>query len=65
MTDIGDKSAEAGLSWNLGLRYEAQGNLARAAELMQVRVDFLRGIGHPDADKAAVRVAGIRAKLGQ
>ncbi|HQV68647.1 MAG TPA: tetratricopeptide repeat protein [Thermoflexales bacterium] len=65
MTDIGDKGAVASLSWNLGLWYEAQGNLVRAAELMQVRVDFLRGIGHPDADEAAADVAGIRAKLGQ
>jgi len=36
----------------------------RAVELMQVRVDYLREIGHPDAERVAERVAGLRKKIG-
>lgn len=44
--EIGDRLGEASASWNLGLVYEDDGNLSRAADLMQVRVDFNREIGH-------------------
>ena len=42
---------------------EKKGELPRAVELMQVRVDFLRTIGHPNAKKAAAIVERIRQKL--
>ena len=61
--EIGDRQGEASASWNLGLIYEAQGDLQRAADLMQVRVNYLRELRHPDADKAAARVALVREKL--
>jgi hypothetical protein len=30
---------------------------------MQVRVDYLRELGHPDAEEDAARVAGLRARI--
>ena len=50
-------------SWNLGDELAKQGDLARAAELMQVRVDFLTEIGHRDAEKRAARLAEVRQQL--
>jgi len=50
-------------SWNLGVIFEQQGNLARAAELKQVLVNLERQLGHADADTHAADVAKIRAKL--
>lgn len=60
---IGDRQGEANTCWNLGLQLEVQGDLLRAVELMRVRVDFLRDIGHPDTEKAAARVNGINLRL--
>ena len=37
-------------------------NLARAADRMQVCVDYERAIGHPDADEDAARVADLRGR---
>jgi len=51
------------ICWNLGLLLEQQGELSRAIEMMQVRVDYLRSIGHPGAEKAAAYVEQIRQKL--
>ena len=59
----GDRDRETENSWNLGLEMEAQGMLRRAVELMQVRVDFLRSIEHPEADWCAAIVEGIRQRL--
>jgi tetratricopeptide (TPR) repeat protein len=63
--EIGDRRNEAIASWNLGLAIEKEGDLARAADLMQVRVDYLSGIGHPDAEKHAARVAALRARIAE
>jgi hypothetical protein len=60
---IGDRWGEARGNWNLGLVFKRQGDLARAAELMQVLVDLERDLGHADADKDAATVAAIRADL--
>lgn len=46
----------------MGLLLERQGEFARAAELMQVCVDYERALGHPDAEKDAKYVAQVRAK---
>ena len=59
----GDRRGEAIVSWNMGLAYENLGDLSRAAESMQVCVDYEREIGHPDAEKHAARVAALRARL--
>ncbi len=59
--EIGDRRGEAKHSWNLGLSYE-DSDPARAAELMQVCVDYECEIGHPDAEAHAARVEEIRRR---
>jgi hypothetical protein len=49
-------------SWNLGLLYEGS-DPARAVELMSACVEYEREVGHPDAQKDAGRVEGIRARI--
>ena len=58
---IGDRRREANHCWNLGLLYE-DSDPARAAELMQVCVEYEREIGHPDAEADAQRVQGLLDK---
>jgi len=53
--EIGDRHGEALGSWNLGLLHE-QNDPARAAGLMQVRVDYEREIGHAKAEEHAERI---------
>jgi len=60
---IGNEGSKANLCWDLGLLLEKQGKLSRAIEMMQVRVDYLRSISDPGAEKAAARVEQIRQKL--
>jgi len=59
--EIGDRRGEAIRCWNLGLLYE-DSDPARAAELMQVCVEYEREIGHPDAEAHAERVQGLLDK---
>jgi tetratricopeptide (TPR) repeat protein len=61
---IGDRLGEANSCWNLGLALEKLGELGQAAAMMQVRVDYLREIGHPDAEKCAARVEALRGRMG-
>ncbi len=63
--EIGDRWGEANACWNLGLAYEREGDLERAADLMQVCIDFERQIGHPDAEKDADYLENVRARLGK
>jgi tetratricopeptide (TPR) repeat protein len=60
--ELGDRQGEAITSWNLGLCYEEQGNFSRAAALMQVYVDYIAQLGHPEAEKRAARVEALRAR---
>jgi tetratricopeptide (TPR) repeat protein len=60
---IGDAAGVARTSWKLGEIFEQQGDLARAAALMQVYVDFLRQIGHADAEQDAARLEEVKRKL--
>jgi len=60
--EIGDRHNEAIHCWNLGLLYE-DSDSARAAELMQVCVDYEREIGHPDAEARAEHVQGLLDEL--
>jgi tetratricopeptide (TPR) repeat protein len=62
---IGDHRGKSFASWNLGLELEKEGDLQRAAELMQVSVDYDSEIGHPDAEKHAVLVAALRARIAE
>jgi hypothetical protein len=59
---IGNRLGEAYHSWNVGLIYETS-DPAQAAALMSVRVAYLQAIDHPNAEKAAARVAQIQARL--
>jgi len=61
--EIGDRRGEALASWNLGDEYAKQGNLPAAIPAMQLRVDYLRELNHPDAEKDAAYVASLLAKL--
>jgi tetratricopeptide (TPR) repeat protein len=63
MHSIGDRPSAALISWGLGQLLERQGDLARAAELMQVNMSYLREIGHPDAEKRAARLEQLRQHL--
>ncbi len=45
--ELGDQEELAWTSWNLGLVLEAQGDLARAASLMQVLVDYEQAAEYP------------------
>jgi tetratricopeptide (TPR) repeat protein len=58
---IGDRRNEAIHSWNLGLLYE-ENDPTRAAELMQVLVDYERAIGHPDAEAHAQHLAAVQRR---
>jgi len=62
--EIGDRGHEAIHCWNLGLLYE-DSDPARAAELMQVCVEYEREIGRPDAPADAQRVQGLLDKVGK
>jgi tetratricopeptide (TPR) repeat protein len=61
--EIGDRRGEVLTSWNLGLRLEEQGYVVQAVELMQIYVDFLREIAHPDAEKRANRLDRLRQRF--
>ncbi len=61
--EIGDRRGEAIACWNLGLVYEEVGDLKRAADLMQITVDFERQMGHRDAEKYADYLKNVRARL--
>jgi len=60
--EVGDRRGEAFASWNLGLAYEVQGQFEKASEVMQICVDFEREIGHPDAERDAARIEGLRRR---
>ena len=60
---IQDRRLEAAGCWQLARVYERMENLPRAIELMQVRVDYEREIGDPDAEKHAAELAALRARL--
>jgi tetratricopeptide (TPR) repeat protein len=61
--EVGDRLGEAIVCWNLGLALEKLGELGRAVAMMEACVDFEREIGHPDAEKHAVAVETLRARM--
>jgi tetratricopeptide (TPR) repeat protein len=77
--EIGDRRGEAKTSWDLawavvkeGDRARAAGwpvsitdDLARAADLMQVLVNYEYEIGHPNAEENAAFVASVRAYIAE
>jgi tetratricopeptide (TPR) repeat protein len=60
--EIGDRRGEAFRSWNLGLLYQDT-DPRRAAELMQVCVDYECEIGHPNAEAHAAHVVQLRQRI--
>ncbi|MCP4701171.1 MAG: tetratricopeptide repeat protein [Gammaproteobacteria bacterium] len=60
--EIGDRKGEAIRCWSLGLIYQKT-DPARAVELMSVRVEFERELGHPNAEAHAKTVAEIKANV--
>ncbi|MFP4439063.1 MAG: tetratricopeptide repeat protein [Chloroflexaceae bacterium] len=58
------RQLEAHSSWNLGLIQERRGELARAAELLQVRVAYEREIGHTKAEERAAYLEALRQRGG-
>jgi tetratricopeptide (TPR) repeat protein len=61
---MGDPEGEAFASWNLG-RLFADSDPARAAELMQVCVDYEREVGHADAEADVQRVRELRERAAK
>ena len=61
--EVGNKRLEALFAWNFGLVYAQSEDYARAAELMQLRVDYERRIGHPQAETHAEELASIGQHL--
>jgi len=59
-----DQVGVAQTSRNIGLLLETQGDLARAAKLMQVYVDYKRAIGHPDIEQDMAHLNQLRQRLG-
>ncbi len=60
--EVGDRSTQALACWDLGLLLEQQGDLERAAELMQVRVDFDQAIDHMDKQQHEFQLEYIRRR---
>lgn len=58
--ELGDTRNIAFASWNIGILLKAQGKLAEAIALMQIRVDYEHLIGHRDAENNAATVAELR-----
>ena len=58
--EVSDRLGEANASWNLGELLIIQGARERGLALMQVRVDYLRKLGHADAEKSAAYVEKLR-----
>jgi tetratricopeptide (TPR) repeat protein len=58
-----DRQGSGNSSWNLGLLLAEEGEVARAVELMQVKVNYEREIGHADAEKHAAEVDELRKRL--
>jgi tetratricopeptide (TPR) repeat protein len=61
--EIGDRQGEADDCWNMGVLLVKQGEFKRAAGLMQVRVDYLRAIGHPQAEELAKQVEEVEKRM--
>ena len=59
---IKDQQGEATACWHLGMLLETQGMYQQAAVLIQVCVDYLRELGHPDAEKYAAYLEQVWAK---
>jgi tetratricopeptide (TPR) repeat protein/cellulose biosynthesis protein BcsQ len=62
---IGDRQGEASASWNLGLALQADDQIEEALPLLEACVNYQRAIGHPDTEKNASHVAGLRQTLAR
>ena len=58
--ELGDRSSRARHAWMLGMLLQRNGNLARAAEVMQIAVDYEKETGAPGASEHAAQVDRLR-----
>ena len=63
--EIGDRSGEANACWDTGLMMEDSGEYARAAELMQITIDYLRSTGRPVAEEKAAKLEEVKEKANR
>jgi tetratricopeptide (TPR) repeat protein len=63
--EIGDQLTGATIAWNLGLVYEELGDDERAAELMQIRVDYDVSVDHTDCAADAEKLRQIRHRIAE
>ncbi|MEX0728378.1 MAG: tetratricopeptide repeat protein [Planctomycetaceae bacterium] len=61
--ELGDKAGEMQGSWDLGETYERKRDFARAAELMQLRVDYLSTLNDPQAGELKSRIDALRGRV--
>ncbi len=61
--EIGDRGAETEACWSLGLATEADGRLAEAADLLDVRLAYEREVGHAHAKAHGEYVAQLRKRI--
>lgn len=61
--DIGDRQGEANALWSLGLIFENEGELAKAVEVMRVRVEYEKEIMHDNAEEAASYFRSLQRRL--
>jgi DNA-binding CsgD family transcriptional regulator/tetratricopeptide (TPR) repeat protein len=57
------RHAEAEARFELGRAFEQRGEYARAAELMQARLDYRRSIGHVDVERDAAELLALRDRI--
>ncbi|WP_420208879.1 tetratricopeptide repeat protein [Candidatus Electronema sp. JC] len=50
-------------SWNIGMIYKEQGDLAKAEPYMSRAAQLEEEIGHPDLEKDRAALAALRAQL--
>jgi tetratricopeptide (TPR) repeat protein len=63
--EIGDRKSEANVCRHLGDMLVRLDRLGEAVPFLEVRVAFLRRVGHPDAETEAARVEELRRRLAE
>lgn len=61
--EIGDRAGEAVTSWNIGMIYKKQGNLAKAEQYMARTVAIDEAIGHPDLESDRKALEKLRLEI--
>ena len=61
--EMGDRSLVADFSGSMGQALAGQGDYARAAEFMQILVDYYHAINHPNANHYDTVLTQIQARV--